>query len=70
MKLKFKHQSYQDDAVRYLLLMYLKDNLKDMRRDLLARYKTDLKELVYLKKKKNLKKYLLVINQLNFLNKK
>ena len=38
MKLKFKHQSYQDDAVRSLVNCFLGQK-KGSRRDLLARYK-------------------------------
>ena len=38
MKLKFKHQSYQDDAVQSLVKCFLGQK-KGSRRDLLARYK-------------------------------
>ena len=38
MKLKFKHQSYQDDAVQSIVDVF-KGQSKGYRRDLLARYK-------------------------------
>src|SRR5574344_8730 len=38
MKLKFKHQSYQDDAVQSLIKCFLGQK-KGSRKDLLARYK-------------------------------
>ena len=38
MKLKFKHQSYQDDAVQSIIDVF-KGQSKGYRRDLLARYK-------------------------------
>ena len=38
MKLKFKHQSYQDDAVKSLVNCFL-GKKKGSRKDLIARYK-------------------------------